>query len=55
MENTEEFESWLLRMLVDAKRKLLLNDATIAYVLLKRGTEYYLKQLAEDDKWDLKL
>ncbi len=49
MEDTEEFESWLLRLLLDAKRKLGMSDRTIAYILLREGTHYYLKQLMGEE------
>ena len=49
MENTEEFESWLFRLINDAKMKLCLSDRTIAYILLREGTNYYLKQLAGEE------
>ncbi len=48
MENTEEFESWLFRLIMDAKRKLGISDRTIAYILLREGLNYYLRQIAED-------
>ena len=54
MENTEELESWLFRLLLDAKRKLNMSDRTIAYILLREGTNYYLKQLVEDGIRDSK-
>ena len=50
MEDTEEFESWLLRLLLDAKRKLGMGDKTIAYILLKEGMNYYLRQIAGEEK-----
>ena len=49
MENTEEFESWLFRLINDAKLKLGLSDCTIAYILLREGTNYYLKQLVGEE------
>ena len=49
MEDTEEFESWLFRLLLDAKRKLGMSDHTIAYILLREGTNYYLKQITEEE------
>lgn len=54
MGNTEEFESWLFRLLLDAKRKLGLTDKTLAYILLREGVNYYLKGLIEDGIRDSK-
>ncbi len=49
MENTEEFEAWLFRLIHDAKMKLGMSDRTIAYILLREGTNYYLKDIANDE------
>ena len=49
MENTEEFESWLFRLLLDAKRKLGMSNRTIAYILLREGTKYYLRQIVGEE------
>ena len=49
MENTEEFESWLFRLIMDAKRKLDMSDKSIAYILLREGTNYYLKDISRDE------
>ena len=46
VENTEEFESWLFKLIHDAKMKLCLSDKTIAYILLREGTNYYFKDIA---------
>ncbi len=54
MENTEELESWLFRLLNDAKRKLCISDRTIAYILLREGINYYLKGLTENGIRDTK-
>ena len=43
IENITEFESWLDKMLKDAKEKLNMTDATIAWILLREGTAYYFK------------
>ena len=45
MEQTEEFESALLKLLLEAKRRLGVSDKTIAYILLREGTKYYLRQI----------
>ena len=45
MENVVEFESWLDKMLRDAKEKLNMTDGTIAWILLREGTAYYFKTL----------
>lgn len=45
MENTEQFELWLERCLVDAKKKLGMTDETLAYILLREGTKYYFRTL----------
>jgi len=50
MENVKEFETWLHQMLKDAKSKLNMKDSTIAYVLLREGTNYYLKDILGRDK-----
>ena len=49
MENTEEFESWLFRLIMDAKRQLNMSNRAIAYILLREGTNYYLKQIAGEE------
>ena len=54
MENSEEFESWLFRLIMDAKRKLNMTDKTLAYILLREGTNYYLRQIVEDGIRDSK-
>jgi len=46
VEQTEEFESWLFRLLLDGKRKLGMKDSTIAYILFREATRYYLKALS---------
>ena len=43
IENIVEFEHWLDKMLNDAKEKLNMTDATIAWILLREGTAYYFK------------
>ncbi len=48
MENAEEFEAWLVQLLHDAKVKLNMSDRTIAYILLREGTNYYLKDITND-------
>ncbi len=54
MENTEEFESWLFRLLNDAKLKLNISNKTIAYILLREGLNYYLKDISKDELRDTK-
>ena len=54
MENTEEFESWLFRLIHDAKMKLNVGDKTIAYILLREATNYYLKDICNDELRDAK-
>ena len=49
MENTEEFEAWLFRLIHDSKMKLSMSDRTIAYILLREGTNYYLKDISNDE------
>ena len=49
MENTEEFEAWLFRLIHDSKMKLGMSDRTIAYILLREGTNYYLKDICNDE------
>jgi len=49
MQDTEEFESWLFKLITDAKRKLGMTDRTIAYILLREGINHYLKQITEED------
>lgn len=36
-------------MLKDAKDKLHMTDKILAYVLLREGTKYYLKQIAGEE------
>jgi hypothetical protein len=47
MENVDEFQSWIDKMLTDAKTKLHISDETITYILLQKGTSYYLKTLSK--------
>ena len=49
MENTEEFETWLFRLIHDAKMKLNMSDRTLAYILLREGLNYYLKDICNDE------
>jgi hypothetical protein len=49
LENVEEFEKWLEQMLKDAQEKLNMTDATIAYILLREGTEYYFKTICKGE------
>ena len=49
MENTEEFESWLFRLIHDAKMKLNMSDRTLAWILLREGTNYYFKDICNDE------
>ena len=49
MENIEEFEGWLFRLIHDAKMKLNMSDRTIAYILLREGTVYYFKDICNDE------
>lgn len=35
-------------MLADAEKKLEMTDATIAYILLKEGTNYYFKAITKN-------
>ena len=49
MENVEEFEAWLFRLIHDAKIKLNMSDRTIAYILLREGLNYYLKDICNDE------
>jgi hypothetical protein len=49
MENAAEFENWLTQMIDDSKSKLSMTNETIAYILLKRGTEYYLKTICRHE------
>jgi len=49
MENAEEFEAWLFKLLHDAKMKLNISDKTLAYILLREGTHYYLKQIVGEE------
>ena len=49
LEHAEEFEEWLNRLLKDSKQKLNMSDRTIAYILLREGTQYYLKDICNDE------
>ena len=49
MENTEEFQSCLFRLLLDAKRKLGMSDRTIAFILLREGMNYFLRLIMEEE------
>jgi hypothetical protein len=47
MEDTEVFEKWLEDTLKAGKEKLEIQDSTIAYILLQKGLNYYLKSLCK--------
>ncbi len=47
--STEEFTEWLYRLLKDSKQKLNMSDRTIAYILLREGTNFYLKDICNDE------
>ncbi len=49
MEDTTEFESWLFRLIHDAKLKLGISDRTMAYILLREGLNFYLKQIIGEE------
>ncbi len=49
LEHTEEFEEWLNRLLKDSKQKLNMSDRTIAYILLREGLNYYLRDICNDE------
>ena len=49
LEHAEEFEEWLNRLLKDSKQKLNMSDRTIAYILLREGLNYYLKDIANNE------
>ena len=48
MENVDEFERWLDKLLKDAKDRLSMTDETIAYFLLREGTAYYLRTICHE-------
>ena len=50
VEDVVEFESWLDKMLKDAKEKLNMTDGTIAWILLREGIAYYYKTLGHSPK-----
>jgi len=50
MEDVKQFNEWLYHMLKDAKEKLEITDETIAWVLLKEGTNYYFKTIVKHGK-----
>jgi len=47
MENVDEFEKWLARVIKDSKEVLFMTDTTIAYILLREGTNYYFRSLGK--------
>jgi len=49
LEHAEEFEEWLNRLLKDSKQKLNMSDRTLAYILLREGLNYYLKDICNDE------
>lgn len=49
MEDTEEFEIRLFKLLLDAKRELNIKESTIVYILLREGINYYLKEIARGE------
>ena len=54
MEHEEEFEEWLNRLLKDSKQKLNMSDKTLAYLLLREGINYYLRDICNDELRDAK-
>lgn len=55
MENADEFERWLERMLHDAREKLAVTDETIAWVLLREGTAAYFRSMNKCARCPLKI
>lgn len=43
MEQAEEFEAALYKLIAEAKNRLGLTDKTLAYVLIRIGMDYYLR------------
>ena len=43
----EELECWLDNLVKDANVKLGLDDADLAWIFLRRGTEHYFRTLAK--------
>jgi hypothetical protein len=54
MEHTGEFEQWLNQCIGDSKKKLGMTDKTLAYILLREGTNYYLRTICNDELRDTK-
>lgn len=49
VENSAEFNKWLQDMIEDSKKKLHMTNATIAYILLHEGLNYYLKTICKGE------
>ena len=45
----ETFESQLLKLIEDAKADFHIADDVIAYILLRKGLNYYLKGIARHE------
>jgi len=49
-ENVNEFQKWFNQCIKDGQEKLNLTDRTLAYILLREGLNFYLKQICEEQK-----
>jgi hypothetical protein len=47
MEDVTEFQSWLQKLLLNAKDKLHITDETLAFILLREGTNYYFRTISK--------
>ena len=46
MEQAEQFEERLSKLIAEAKKELDLTDETLVWILLREGLAYYLKTIA---------
>jgi len=43
MEDITEFKKWLYQLLQDSEKKLGMKDATLAFILMNVGLDYFMK------------
>ena len=48
MEDVTEFQKWLNKCIQDGKTKLKVTDRALAYILLREGLNYYLRDISKE-------
>jgi hypothetical protein len=50
VENVDEFEKWIEKMLKDAKKQLHMTDETMTYILLREGLACYYRTINKEKR-----